>query len=188
MFRKKDDLDPRQDKKHKQNPKLLNRELFYKGKTIIEQGDEGFRAYYIEKGSVEIVKNEDGHELKVAELHEGDIFGEMALINNEPRSATVRALEDTTVTVISRDEIDGKIKSIGDRAMRALINVLCERLRHTTEGQMVQYMSLTEFQDRVTGIIDRAQDGVTEEKRAAFRREVEPLLADLQDVLDRYQH
>jgi CRP/FNR family transcriptional regulator, cyclic AMP receptor protein len=184
---KNDDLNPREDKKHKQNPKVLNREVFYRGDNIIDQGDEGFRAYYIEKGRVEVLAKREGHELKIAELGPGDIFGEMSLINNEPRSATVRAMEDVTLTVISRDEVEGKIKRIDDKAIRALINVLCDRLRDTTHGQMEQYMSLADFQDRVTGIVDRAHDGIDESKRAAFRTEVEPLLADLQFVLDRYQ-
>ena len=48
-------------------------------------------------------------------------------------------------------------------------------------------MPLSEFQDRVTGMVDKAHVGVDSKKRDAFRKEVEPLLADLQAVLDRYQ-
>lgn len=184
---KNQDLDPRNDEKHKKNPKLLNRDVYYRGKDIIQQGEEGFRAYYIEAGRVEVLVEEAGHLLKVAELGPGDIFGEMALINHEPRTATVRAIDDVTVTIISRDEIEGKIKRIEDKAIRALINVLAERLRVSTHEQMQHYKSLSEFQDRVTGIVDKAHAGVDSKKRDAFRREVEPLLADLQSVLDRYQ-
>lgn len=182
------DLDPR--KSHEgRNTKVLNREVFFKGKTIIQQGDSGHRAYYIERGRVEIlVKDEDGkHQLKVAEMGPGDLFGEMSLITNEPRSATVRALDDVTLTVISREEIEGKIKRIDDTAIRALINVLAGRLRKATMGQLNHYSNLTDFQDRVSGIVESVDAGIDPKSRDAFREEVGPLLADLQKVLDRYK-
>ena len=181
------DLDPRSSEKSVRNPKILNREVFYRGQDIIHQGDEGYRAYYIESGRVEVYLKDGEHQLKLTELGPGDIFGEMALINHEARTASVRALDECVLTVISREEIDGKIDRIKDKAIRALINVLAARLRETSRGQMLQYKSLAEFQDRVTGMVDKAHAGVSSEKRDAFRLEVEPLLADLQDVLDRYQ-
>ncbi len=181
------DLDPRNEERPENQPRILSRELFFKGKTIIEQDDEAFRAYYIEEGHVEVLVNEDGVELKVAELGPGDIFGEMALIEPGPRTATVRALEDCSTTIISRDEIEGKINGIQDKAIKALINLLIARLRDTTKGQVHQYKNLAQFQDRVAGIVDRVDLGIDESKREGFRDEVNPLLDDLQKVLDRFQ-
>ncbi|GJL86241.1 MAG: hypothetical protein DHS20C02_20160 [Micavibrio sp.] len=180
-------LDPRSNRQDGERLRVLNRELFLKGKTIINQGDQAFRAYYIEEGHVEISIMEDGVELKVTELGPGDIFGEMALIEEGPRTATVRALDDVSTTVISRDEIKGKIDSIHDKAIRALIDLLVTRLREATEGQIHHYKNLAQFQDRVTGIVDRVDLGIDESKRDGFRDEVTPLLDDLQKVLDRYQ-
>jgi CRP-like cAMP-binding protein len=181
------DLDPRANQKNKQRPKFLNRDVYYAGIDVVLQGDEGFRAYYIEKGRVEVLVEKDGRELKVAELGPGDIFGEMALINNEPRSATVRTMDDCTLTVISRDEIEGKIRRIDDKAIRALINVLAERLKESTQGQFMHYKNLADFQERVQSLMEKAQEGMEEKKRADFRRDVEPLLKDLQGVLDKYK-
>jgi CRP-like cAMP-binding protein len=181
-----DELDPRK-QLDRQNPRILNREVYFKGKDIIRQGDEGYRAYYIEKGSVEVLIDDGKHQLKIAELGPGDIFGEMSLINHEPRSATVRALYDTTVTIIARDEIEGKIKRIQDEAIRALINVLAERLRGATKGQLDHYSNLADFQDKITGVVDRAHKGIDETKRAAFRDEVQPLIDELSEILIRYQ-
>src|SRR5262245_10282359 len=113
-----DDLDPRKGLEGGKNGgKVLHREVFFKGKNIIDQGDEGYRAYYVERGRVGVYVHDGRHELKVAEMGPGDIFGEMALITNQPRSATVRAMEDCTLTVISRDEIEGKIRRIDDLAV-----------------------------------------------------------------------
>jgi CRP-like cAMP-binding protein len=182
----KKDLDPRKQIKNKKRPKILNREVYFKGQNIVEQGDDAWRAYYIESGRVEVLVKEGKHQLKVAELAEGDIFGEMSLINHEPRSATVRVIEDCTVTVIARDEIEGKIENIEDNAIRALIDVLVERLRESTKGQVQQYKSLADFQDRVTGLVDRVHVGIDQSKRSQFRKDVMPLLEDLQKVLERY--
>jgi CRP-like cAMP-binding protein len=183
-----DDLDPRKSLEGR-NTKVLHREVFFKGKTIIDQDDTGVRAYYIERGRVEILVRDKNskHQLKVAEMGPGDMFGEMSLITHEPRSATVRAIEDCTLTVISREEIEGKIKRIEDQAIRKLINVLAERLRNATIGQLAHYTNLTEFQDRVSGVVESIHEGIDPKSRDAFRDEVTPLLNDLQKVLDRYQ-
>ena len=182
----KDYLDPRKSMDHT-NRRVLSREVRYKGQDVVRQGDEGYRAYYIERGRVEVLVTDGPHQLKIAEMGAGDIFGEMALITRGPRTATVRALEECVFTIISRDEIEGKINTIKDKAIRALINVLTERLRNTTQGQLVQYKSLADFQDRITGLVDDVETGVPQEKRDAFRTDVTPLLDDLQRVLDRYK-
>ncbi len=181
-----DDLDPRKGLEGK-NPRILHREVFFKGKAIIEQGDDGYRAYYIERGRVEVLVRDGKRQLKVAEMGPGDLFGEMALITNAPRSATVRALEDCTLTIIARDEIEGKIKRIDDVAIRALINVLADRLRQATLGQLDHYSNLADFQDRIAGIVETVDVDISEKDRQAFRSEVTPLLNDLQKVLDRYK-
>ncbi len=186
-MKKGDDLNPRNNPETR--AKILHREVFFKGKTIIDQGDTGVRAYYIERGRVEIlVHDKDSkHQLKVAEMGPGDIFGEMALITHARRSATVRAIEDCTLTVISRDEIEGKIKRIDDKAIRTLINVMAERLRTATKNQLTHYSTLTDFQDRVTGVVDSVKSGIDPKARDAFSNEVTPLLDELQKVLERYQ-
>jgi CRP/FNR family cyclic AMP-dependent transcriptional regulator len=180
-----DIMDPRKGIDPKR-PKVLSREVYYKGKIIIHQGDIGHRAYFIERGHVEVLVTEGKHQLKLAEMGQGAMFGEMALITKEPRSATVRALDETVLTVISREEVEGKIGKIADPAIRALINVLAERLRNSTLGQMSQFKTLSEFQDRVSGMVNEVQGSLDEKDRAGFSNEVAPLLADLQKIIDRY--
>jgi CRP/FNR family cyclic AMP-dependent transcriptional regulator len=182
----KDYLDPRKSMDHT-NRRVLSREVRYKGQDIIHQGDDGYRAYYIERGRVEVLIKDGAHELRIAEMGAGNIFGEMALITRGPRTATVRALEECVLTVISRDEIEGKINTIKDKAIRALINVLAERLRNTTQEQMAQYKNLTDFQGHINGLVNNVEAEISEHKRDAFRDEVTPLLDHLQRLLDRYK-
>ncbi len=168
-------------------PRILNREIFYKGQTIIEQGSEGFSAYYIEKGRVEITLHEGAHAVSVCELGRGEIFGEMALIDHEQRSATVKALEDTTVTVISAGELERKINAIEDKAIGTLMHVFIDRLKHANCGQLNQYKDLADFQDRITGLVEKAGRGIDETKRKAFRDDVEPVLKELDGLLEKYR-
>ena len=127
------DLDPRNNQPNP--PNILSRETHPAGKTIIHQGDEGIRAYYIESGRVEVVYHDGQKEQRICELVPGNIFGEMALINNEPRSASVITKEMVVLSVISGAEIEKSINSIPDKAMRTLIHVLVDLLKQTTQRQ-----------------------------------------------------
>jgi len=72
----------------------LRTEEYPTGAVIIRQGEPGDRFYLLRRGRVEITRRlDDGTEQALAELGPGDYFGEMALLNDEPRTATVRALE-----------------------------------------------------------------------------------------------
>lgn len=181
-----DELNPKK-QGSTQSPKILNRQAYPAGKEIVRQGDIGHRAFYIEDGEVEVLV-QDGHtKLKVADLGAGDIFGEMALITKGERTATVVATTTCTITIIEHEEITGRIERIEDNGTKALIRVLVERLREATQGQLSHYKTLEDFQDRVTGLVDRVQLGVDSAQRDKFREEITPALDKLQEILDRYQ-
>ena len=175
------------DLKHLHSNRVLNREVFYKGDTIIKQGDSGYRAYYIESGSVEVTVREGPHVISVSTLGEGEIFGEMAIIQHCERSATVRALEATAVTVIAKDEIERMVDKIEQKALQALLRVLSARLKNANHGQMEHYKNLAEFQDRMAGLVQKADKGISKHKRNDFRNEAEPLLKQLEKLLDKYK-
>lgn len=97
------------------------RETFKSWETIMQQGDfPNSTGYIIETGSVDVSIDDS---IK-ANLTEWDIFGEIALLNEEPRSATVIATSDTTVIVISQDMlfemINNDDNSINKEIMRRM--------------------------------------------------------------------
>jgi ATP-binding cassette subfamily B protein len=78
-------------------------EEFPAGRTVIEQDDPGERFYIVARGTVEVVrKDERGVERFVARLQDGDFFGEVALIRDEPRMASVRTVTGCLLLTLAR--------------------------------------------------------------------------------------
>ena len=98
------------------------------GQEIVREGDSGVGMFIIRSGKVEIVQEHGGHPEKVRDLGPGDVFGEMALLDEFPRSATVRAVEPTTCLGITRWHFRGILESHPQIALK-LLPVLTKRLR-----------------------------------------------------------
>jgi CRP-like cAMP-binding protein len=94
-------------------------ETFPAGKAILREGRVGTAFYVIVSGRVEVVKDMDGqHPVALATFGPGDFFGEIATIRHLPRSASVRALEDTRCLVLWRADFDGFIVRFPEAAAR----------------------------------------------------------------------
>src|SRR6267142_2531545 len=103
------------------------------GAVLFRTGDEGDAMYLIEKGKVRIcVRTKDGHEVSLTELHRGDFFGEMALLDGKPRSADARVAEDARLAVLSREHFLSFVSSNPNVALE-MLTALTNRLRHTDE-------------------------------------------------------
>ena len=98
---------------------------------IIEEGRTGNGLYVIRSGQVEVVKglNSDNPQ-RLAVLGQGEVFGEMALLDEWPRSASVRTLEDTTCIGIDRWLFLAQLRKEPEVAI-AMLQVLVRRLRET---------------------------------------------------------
>tara|TARA_Y100000031_G_scaffold139556_1_gene166400 strand:+ start:2620 stop:3828 length:1209 start_codon:yes stop_codon:yes gene_type:complete len=101
---------------------------FAAGEEIFRIGDRGRNAYFIESGAVEISVPRDGENVVIAKLGIGEIFGEMSMIDDAPRSATVTAAEDTEVIVIERSRIMKPLQS-ANPMMNLILRVILARLR-----------------------------------------------------------
>jgi NADH dehydrogenase len=76
------------------------------GQPIIIQGELADAFYVIVRGTVEVVRHENGHERALARLGAGDSFGELGLLRHQRRSATVRAVEPVDVIALGRSDFD----------------------------------------------------------------------------------
>jgi len=103
---------------------------FRQGETILREGEAGEELFFIEAGRVQVVRGQEGRLLLLAELEAGDLFGEMALLTGAPRSATVTALSDVDLWVLSKADFDDVVTAYPNLAL-ALSRLLSERLRNT---------------------------------------------------------
>ena len=107
----------------------MKKKYFKKGAKIIEEGTLSDCAYIIESGRVQVSKTmSNGEEQVIGILEENDIFGEMSLIDSLPRSATVLALEDCTISVMT-PEIFNSLSKHNPEALMPILKILASRLR-----------------------------------------------------------
>ncbi|NQU60027.1 MAG: cyclic nucleotide-binding domain-containing protein [Rhodospirillales bacterium] len=107
------------------------RKTFKTGDVIFKEGDAGDLAYLIVKGGVEIYRNSGNSERILAKLGRGQIIGEMALVDSQPRVASARAMEDCEFSLISQKSLQQRLDKLDetDKVLRRLIDVLVTRVR-----------------------------------------------------------
>ncbi|MBT4700774.1 MAG: cyclic nucleotide-binding domain-containing protein, partial [Rhodospirillaceae bacterium] len=101
------------------------------GDVIFNEGEEGTEAYIVSSGEVEIYRQSGNKEAILAVLGQGSIIGEMSLIDNQPRMASARALENTELLIISQENLSVRLNRLGqnDKVLRQVMDVLVERAR-----------------------------------------------------------
>src|SRR5579884_2030140 len=84
---------------------LVRRRTYHRGETIFHKGDPGTGLYILTSGQVKVVlPSESGEEAVLAVLEASDVFGELALFDGLPRSATVVAVQNAEVLLLHRDD------------------------------------------------------------------------------------
>ena len=81
------------------------------GQELFEEGSVGDCAYIIKEGSLEIIKQSGDREILLAVRETGEVIGEMALLEDAPRTASVRAREDSLLLSIHRDQLEDLFNS-----------------------------------------------------------------------------
>lgn len=110
---------------------------YAKGDIIFEEGSEGREFCLVTRGCVAINKNvAGGRKRNLSNLRQGDIFGEIALFDSQPRSADAEAVVDSEVVIFPNDKFRTMLKRnlvIAFIIQTRIIRVLCKRLRDTDE-------------------------------------------------------
>ena len=108
----------------------LKAEKYFKaGEVIMAQGDTGTCAYFIQEGRVGIVvEKDDGHILNMGTRGPGSIIGEMAIVDNQPRSATIRSLENCKLLEITKDDFARSVRG-ANPIVRLIAQVILMRYR-----------------------------------------------------------
>jgi CRP-like cAMP-binding protein len=113
--------------------RLVHNRYFKKNEVVFYEGEPGVGMYIIETGVVGIYK-EVNHQIKeeLAILHAGEFFGEMALLDESPRSATAIALENSQILGLFRPDLFDLVyrkPRLGNKILLKLAQMIAERLR-----------------------------------------------------------
>ena len=121
------------------------------GEVIFREGDAGDTCYVIQSGSVRVIRNHsDGRTITLAELKQGDLFGELAMFDTEHRSATVEAAEDTAAVALLAVDMRRLLSRHPDMALK-LLAAFADRLRQANER--ISRQSFQTVASRVAGVL-----------------------------------
>lgn len=113
------------------------------GEYIFKEGDKGDYVCFVEKGSLDVMKRSSaGGTAIIATLTRGRSIGEMAVIDNFPRSATIRARTKATLLTLTRSGFDLILEqepTIGVKILKGISRLLSQNLRRTS-SQLADYM------------------------------------------------
>jgi uncharacterized membrane protein len=142
---------------------LLTVENVVSGRQIFHKGDSGNAMYLIENGRVRIsITDEDGKEITLAELAQGDFFGEMSIIDGRQRSADANVIENGRLAILARKDFLAFVRANPDVAL-GMLGALTDRLRRTDELIRSRVSrNINEEQRKHATVADRAADMIAE--------------------------
>ncbi len=121
---------------------LMHNRVFASNELIFHQGDPGSGLYIIIKGEVIISQEEDNERWELAVLGRGDFFGELALLDDERRSASATALKETQLAVIFKPDLDNFVETFpkeGIKILRGISHIVATRLRNLNQDYFNLY-------------------------------------------------
>jgi len=120
------------------------------GDVVIREGQSGDAMYAILEGELEVTRREGGRELSLANARAGEFIGELALLEDSPRSASVRAVEKTRLLAISRAAFQALL-SYSPSAPHTLLRTVTARLR-STEALLMEQQRLVALGTLAAGL------------------------------------
>ena len=153
--------------------KMLRTRTWMAGETVFRAGDDGSSLYIVSSGSVKIaVTSPDGREKALAVLGPGEFFGELSLLDGQPRSADAVTLEDSTLHMLPGEQFRLFLRARPDACL-GVMAALSLRLRRTDE--LVQDTAFMEIPCRLAKAI--LQLGVTRGGRGRQGQAVTPRMS-----------
>jgi CRP-like cAMP-binding protein len=124
---------------------------FGAGETVFREGDSGDTCYIVRTGQARAIReHSDGRSITLATFGPGEIFGELSMFDDERRSATIEAIEDTEVVAILGSDMRRLLRAHPDIAVK-MLGALSRRLRDTNERLARQ--SFQTVQSRVASVL-----------------------------------
>jgi CRP/FNR family transcriptional regulator, cyclic AMP receptor protein len=168
---------------------LMHEKAVAKGTTVFHQGDGGGGLYLLLAGSVKISRTgRDGRDVTVAMLHEGNFFGEMSLLDGQPRSASAITTQATRLLVLDREHFQRYVLSQA-RIVGKMLRELSKRLR--AADQAIENLALGSVHDRLVSLIGHlgrhnpVKNGVGVIERAPTHQELAEMVGSSRETVTR---
>ena len=161
---------------------ILERRFVPEGTMVMRQGDPGNCAYLIQSGSVSVYTEHGGKRVDLATLDLGQIFGEIALIFDEKRTASVKALEDCNLIIITRQAFKQKLER-SDPTVRAIVEMLTRRMVSANNAVIKQKTNTDDLVETSRIIYENIMVGLPASQKKTFESAVLPKLDDFLDAL-----
>jgi len=159
---------------------LLSVKRYKKNNLIIFEDDKGLSLFIINKGRVKISRiSEEGGEVILAILGEGEFFGEISVIDGLSRSATVTSLDEVELLVLKREDFLGALKEFPQVGI-ALLKELAGRIRKS--DAQIKSLSLRNARGRVATTLIRLAEDIGRVKEGKVMIPELPLQRDLANI------
>jgi len=135
------------------------------GAILFEEDDPGDRAYVIKEGELEVLKTGAGGDMLLAVRGPGEVIGEMALLEENPRMATVRARLDSTLFAIEKEQFENLVAT-SPSAAQAMFKTILARWRGT-QSQLRQSEKMAQLGTMTAGVAHELNNPAAAVKRAA---------------------
>ena len=157
---------------------ILERRFVPAGAVIIKEGDLGSTAFLIQSGQVRVIAGRSvGREVELGVLGVGQIFGEMALIFDEPRTATVESIEDCNLIVINRETMNHKLNK-SDPTVKAIVPMLMKRIIEANNALLNKESSIDDMVGTVNNIYENIHSSLSAAQRQSLQNDVLPKLQE----------
>ncbi len=165
---------------------ILERRYVPKGQVIIKEGETGQQAYLIQSGEVGVYIGKEEGQVEIARLGTGQIVGEMAFISDAPRTATVKAVADCNLIVISREQFKEKIKE-SDPTIRAIVHMLSQRIVESNNVLLNKKSDLQDLKNTSRIIFENILAKLPQNQAWNFQNTVLPHLEALFESIEAFR-
>ena len=154
-----------------------------KGQFLFKQGEAAKSAYILNSGSIGIFKEQDGKRVPVVRVKKGEFFGEMAIIDGRPRRNSAMALEDCTLSLVSKDMIEEKLAA-SDPLVRTVVHMLSNSLNTVQDAYSPKGRNITDAARDIREQARHIGSYIGTFAAPAVRTEGEPLTKKLLEITD----
>lgn len=156
------------------------------GSVILREGEKGDCAYLVQSGRVRVTVSREGKQVELAQMGAGEIIGEMALVEDTIRSASVEAMIDTNLIVLNRDLIAKKLAK-SDPTIRALLPMLMHRLTQTNDALLNKAESMESLIGICHVIYNKVEQGLPANQKKTLSNIVKPKMDEFIEAITAFE-